>query len=254
MFDPKIIPSRRLQMLDKDGLVTLRRRNVLDLKLRPFARSAPEELSMDGMSLEQVVRAVKPSILIGLTGAGRVFTEGVVKGMAEGTPLPIIFPMSNPTSRMEAVAEDVMKWTNGNVIFASGSPQKNVTIDGVERISNQANNLYIFPGLALAAFLGQVTEVTDAMLMAAAEALPGLVPRDLAARGAVYPPLQDIRHISTVIALRVLLQAKEEGVLTSRRVVEVLEMPYVEQIKWVQRRMYTPRYSNLVSLPPGVGQ
>merc|ERR1739844_606201 len=123
------------------------------------------------MGLLEVVKAVKPNVLIGLSGCGGIFTEEVLTEVGNGSPdkPPIIFPLSNPTSRAECTAEQAQRCTGGRAIFASGSPFPDVNIDGTTIASSQCNNRYIFPGLALGAALGQTGIVTDGMITKSAE-------------------------------------------------------------------------------------
>ena len=155
-------------VLSSKGLVTLARKEI-PANVRPFARP---ERDMEGLGLLDVVKRVKPTVLLGLAGAGRLFTREVLEAAGRGCERPIVFPMSNPTIKMECTAEDAVAATGGRCVFASGSPQaplEDPAGGGGRREFAQANNLYLFPGLALGAFLGRTGIVTDRMLMAAAE-------------------------------------------------------------------------------------
>merc|ERR1719491_1245373 len=125
---------------------------------------------------------------------------------------PIIFPLSNPTSRSECTAQEAQDATGGRCIFASGTGFKDVEIDGKVVASSQCNNRYIFPGLALGAALGQTSVVTNAMINASAEALVEMISEDDLARRATFPEINDIRSIAAHLATRVMIQAHEEGV------------------------------------------
>jgi len=123
----------------------------------------------NGLSLLDVVKKYKPTILLGVTAVGGVFTEDIVKAMANGVDRPIIFPLSNPTSKAECSAIDAYKWTDGNLIFASGSPFDPVDMgDGRSFDISQCNNMYIFPGVGLGASLCGAKKITDRMLYVAA--------------------------------------------------------------------------------------
>eukprot|EP00775_Hariotina_reticulata_P003588 gene3588-3854_t len=160
-------------LLDAEGLITRSRPGVPDYVER-FARPAGS-VDVEGEGLLQVVQRVKPTILMGLAGAGRLFTDEVLAAVATGCDRPVVMPMSNPISEMECTAEAAMAATQGRCVFASGSPQPPVTLNGEQRLMSQANNMYVFPGVALGAFLGSTGIVTDGMMMAAAETLPDLI-------------------------------------------------------------------------------
>jgi malic enzyme len=132
------------------------------------SRFARKELE-DGMKLEDVVKNVKPTVLLGLSGAAKVFTEGAVREMAKHVDEPVIFPLSNPTSHCECTAEEAAIWTEGKAIFASGSPFDSVTLpNGTLMRTNQCNNAYCFPGMGLGILSSRATRVTDTMFQACA--------------------------------------------------------------------------------------
>merc|ERR1719361_1628336 len=148
---------------------------------------------------------VKPNVLIGLSAVGGLFNKEVLTAMNQNESPPIIFPLSNPTSRSEGTA--------GRCIFASGTGFDDVEIDGKVIASSQCNNRYIFPGLALGAALGQTGVVTNAMINRAAEALVELIDQDDLARRATFPEKAEIREISCHLAAKVFMQAVEEGLV-----------------------------------------
>jgi malate dehydrogenase (decarboxylating) len=236
-------------VLDKDGLITQQRSNLPDYVAR-FARPVGEGRG-EGAGLLDVVEAVQPTVLLGLAGAGRLFTPEVLSTLAAGCEQPIVFPMSNPTSKMECTSEDAIKATNGRCVFACGSPQPAVTLDGRLHRVSQANNMYIFPGLARGAYLGRTGVVTDAMIMAAAETLPALIEQEDVDRGLVYPRLQDIRDISSKIAVEVIKVAAAEGHLHSVEAGEALDKGQDELLSWVKEQMFSPAYTSLQYSPPG---
>ncbi|KAG2435604.1 hypothetical protein HYH02_011895 [Chlamydomonas schloesseri] len=242
----------RFHVIDAHGLITSARTGIADFA-RPFARTDPTH---EGEDLLSVVKRVKPTILLGLAGAGRLFTEEVLEAMNKGCPSqrPIIFPMSNPTSRMECTAEDAMRVTQGRAIFASGSPQPPVTLASGRQVAvSQCNNMYIFPGIALGAYLGQTRIITDRMLMAAAEELPRLIPQEELERGLVYPKLSKIRDISVSIATAVANAAGDEGRLRGR-----MREKYAQGDEalraYIASSMFYPNYSALVHVPHGIGE
>lgn len=144
----------RLYMFDMEGLVTTARGDSVDGTILELARSE-EATVRDKDDLLTVVKAAKPSVLIGLTGTGGLFTEEVIQAMNECNDRPIFMPMSNPTSRLECTHEDVRRICGQRAIYMSGSPQQDVVVDSKVMCASQANNIYIFPGLALGAFLSE---------------------------------------------------------------------------------------------------
>jgi malate dehydrogenase (oxaloacetate-decarboxylating) len=149
-------------------------------------------------------------VLIGVTGVPGLFTEEVVRAMAAGNDRPIIMPLSNPTSRAEATAPDVLAWTDGKALVATGSPFTPVTLNGVTYTIAQSNNSYIFPGVGLGVRAVMARRVTNEMMMAAAHALAASV--DAEALGdSLLPPLTDVRSVSRSIAKAVGAKAIEQG-------------------------------------------
>merc|ERR1719233_221465 len=232
----------RFFIVDKDGLISKSRHNLTEMEDEFYDLSsfAVEDTSMEGMSLLDTVKKVKPNILIGLSACGGLFTEDVLKAMNENEAPPIIFPLSNPTSRSECTAEQAQAATGGRAIFASGSPFPDVEIDGGKiassqcnnslpyeknsgtgrRIvaSSQCNNRYIFPGLALGAALGQTGVVTNAMINRAAEALVELIDTEDLAHRATFPENVEIREIGAHLAAKVFEQAVEENLKIGNKV------------------------------------
>ena len=196
----------RFYVVDKDGLLGSER-DEMSTDQRPFAR---KDLS-DGMSLIDVVRESKATILLGLSGAAGTFTEEVVKQMASQNSHPIIFPLSNPTSKAECSFEQCMKWTNGKALFASGSPFDQIEIDGRTFIPSQGNNMLIFPGVGLAAVVFKLEKITDSMFYRAARTLAEYVPEHQLSRGMIYPQIPDIRNVSMKIATAVAREAYDLG-------------------------------------------
>ncbi|KAE9460126.1 hypothetical protein C3L33_08008, partial [Rhododendron williamsianum] len=180
-------------LLDKDGLIT-KARKVIDPAAAPFAK-APAEIEelglMEGANLIEVVKKVKPHVLLGLSGVGGVFNEEVLKAMRESdSTKPAIFAMSNPTMNAECAAVDAFKHAGENIVFASGSPFKNVDLgNGKVGHVNQANNMYLFPGIGLGALLSGARLISDGMLQAASECLASYITDDEIQRGVLYPPI-----------------------------------------------------------------
>jgi len=162
-------------------------------------------------TLAEAVDALKPTALIGVSGMPKTFTEQIIRRMAEINERPIIFALSNPTSKAECTAAEAYTWTNGRAIFASGSPFDPVTLDGKTLTPGQGNNVYIFPGVGLGALASGAREITDAMFLAAAETLAAQVTQTDLAAGRVYPPLPKIRAVSLKIAAAVAAEAHAAG-------------------------------------------
>lgn len=239
-------------ILDVDGLISTDRHTAPDF-VKPFAR---KETSLEGSNLLQTIKESKPTILVGLSTVGGLFTSEQLGAMAENYERPLVMPLSNPTSRLECTSEQCAQWTKGKAIFSSGSPQPNAVFNGVEIPSSQANNMYIFPGLALGASVGQAKIITDNMLMSAAEALVNCITSEELERGCIYPKLSMIRHISLEIACAVIQTAIEDKVVKGgSRAAEILEEQGLDALKsFVSSRMFQPTYDPLVYVPPGIGE
>jgi malate dehydrogenase (oxaloacetate-decarboxylating) len=151
-------------------------------------------------------------VLVGTTGMAGAFSESIIRAAAEGVHRPIILPLSNPTSLSEAAPADVLRWTGGRAIVATGSPFPSATLDGVTREIAQANNVFIFPGLGLGTIAAEARAVTDGMVLAAARALAACVSPERLAAGVLYPPIRDLRSVSATIGLAVARQAVADGV------------------------------------------
>jgi malic enzyme len=162
--------------------------------------------------LLSVVRIVKPTVLIGTTGKAGTFPEPILREMARHVERPLVLPMSNPTSSSEALPEDVLAWTDGRALVATGSPFAPVKHGGHVITIGQVNNALVFPGVGLGAIISQAREVTDSMFAVAAERLAAEVSAQDLAAGNVFPPVRDIRRITARIAAAVVLEAKQAGV------------------------------------------
>ncbi len=214
--------------LDSKGLVESSRTDLQPHKL-PFAHDhAPIA------SLEDAVRVLRPTALIGVAAQPKAFSEGVIRAMGEVNPRPILFALSNPTSKAECTSEEAYRWTEGRALFASGSPAAPVTLDGHHFVPRQANNVYIFPGVGLGVVASQATAVSDRMFLAAARALATTVRTQDLSEGALFPALETIRATSVTIAAAVVRVAVEDGLATAA-------IP--EDIPgWLAERMYQPEY------------
>ncbi len=206
------VDSRGLVHDGRHGLEADKQEMALSADL---ARDAGLLISRDGEGdapgLLEVVGALAPTVLIGTTGKAGTFTEDVIRAMAAGAPHPIIMPLSNPTSISEAVPTDVLFWTEGRALVATGSPFLPVA-DGDRTVEiGQANNVFIFPGVGLGAIVAESREVTDAMFLLAAETVAEHVSDARLEAGALYPSVSDLRAVSRAIAIRVAGEALRVG-------------------------------------------
>ncbi len=207
---------QRFYAVDRFGLLVEGVKEIAPNQ-QPFVRKRADiegwQLSgKEEIDLYDVIRNTRSTVLLGVSGQPGAFTEDVVREMAKNTDRPIIFPLSNPTSRVEAVPEDVLHWTDGRAIVSTGSPFPPVTLNGKTVEIPQTNNSYIFPGLALGILTAQATRVTDAMIMASSLALAKLSPTLQDPNAYLLPPISDSRAISLSVAKAVGKQAIADGV------------------------------------------
>ena len=220
---------QRCWFVDSKGLVVKSRGADLAHHKQPYAHDFPFIAT-----LGEAVRTLKPTALIGVSGMPGTFTQEIVGQMTALNPRPIIFALSNPTSKAECTAEQAYAWSDGRAIFASGSPFPAVDFKGRHHVPGQGNNIYIFPGVGLGALASESREVTDTMFLAAARTLAGLVePADLAV-GRVYPALTKIRDVSLRIAAAVAAEAHNTGLARVARPADL--------IADIQARMFEPVY------------
>jgi len=165
----------------------------------------------------EAIDAVRPHVLIGATGAPGTFTQQVVERMCAHNARPVLFALSNPTSRAECTAEQAYTWSGGRTLFASGSPFGPVTLGGTTFHPAQGNNVYVFPGIGLGAVACRARTLPDELFLTAARTLAGLVRKADLDRGALYPPLRDIRKISLAIATSVATRAYEMNLARQKR-------------------------------------
>jgi malate dehydrogenase (oxaloacetate-decarboxylating) len=206
----------RLWCLDRYGLLTDDMTGMRDFQL-PYARPAaevrdwPGHGTPSGIGLAEVVGRVRPTILVGTSTQHGAFTEQIVREMAGHVDRPVILPMSNPTTLSEATPADLIAWTDGRALIATGSPFGPVTYQGVSYQIGQANNALIFPGLGLGALLSRARRITDHMITTAAQAVAELT--DTTTSGApLLPPIDDLRATSSRVALAVAQAAADDGV------------------------------------------
>ena len=224
--------KRKCWLVDSKGLVVKSRDNLQDHKLT----YAHDHKIVS--SLISAMETLKPTILIGVSGQPQTFTQPIVEAMGKINEQPVIFALSNPTSKAECTAEQAYSWTNGRAIFASGSPFDPVTLNGKTYVPGQGNNAYVFPGLGLGIIESGARHVTNEMFFAAAKALAKEVSEDDLAKGSVYPPLPQIRDVSAVIASVVAEVAYERGLATVERPDDLLD--------YMKSRQYQPDYESYV--------
>jgi malate dehydrogenase (oxaloacetate-decarboxylating)(NADP+) len=197
--------------VDTQGLLVADRESIQPHK-RPYAHEHPPI-----SNLLDAVTALKPTAILGLSGQPGVFTKDIVEAMTASTERPIIFALSNPTSKAECTAEQAYSWSNGKAIFASGSPFDPVKLDNQIFVPGQGNNAYIFPGVGLGAIVSGARTITDKMFLAAAHALANQVTDADLERGRVYPPLSQIRTVSAKIAYEVAMIVYDDDLTDKER-------------------------------------
>ena len=222
--------------VDSRGLVTDDSAALRDFQ-EPYARPAAEVASwsrqQDGpIGLADVVANAKPTMLIGTSAQSGAFTEGIVRQMASTVDRPVIMPLSNPTSKAEAVPEDLIRWTDGRALVATGSPFLPVSYCGRTYTIAQANNALVFPGLGLGVAVVRARRVDDAMIAAAADAVAALADTTGPA-GALLPPVTDLRTVSAAVAIAVAQAADEHG---------LAEQPLTNPVKQIHQAMWRPEY------------
>lgn len=223
---------KRFFMVDKQGLL-FDDMDDLTPEQRPFAKKRSDFANADQLTdLLEVVKTVKPTILVGTSTQPGTFTNEVVEAMCENTERPVIFPLSNPTKLAEATAKDLIEWSNGKAFVATGIPSADVEYNGVTYVIGQANNALIYPGLGLGMLASEASLLTDEMIGAVAHALSGIV--DITKPGApVLPPFKYVAEVSLKVATAVAKKAQEQGL--ARAAEQDMEKA-VRDFRW------TPKY------------
>jgi malate dehydrogenase (oxaloacetate-decarboxylating) len=228
---------QRIFMVDRHGLLVEGMDGLLDFQ-RKLAQKAADvadwQRGEDGIGLLEVVSRAKPTVMIGVSGQRGLFSEAVIREMYKHCPLPLVMPLSNPTSRVEATPAEILQWTESRALVATGSPFQPVEHGGRSIHIAQCNNSYIFPGIGLGVIAAGARRVTEAMLMAASNALAECSPVVTGEGDAVLPPLRDIQQVSRRIAFAVAKQAQAEGV--------ALETPDDMLQAAIERNFWVPRY------------
>ncbi|KAK0550374.1 hypothetical protein OC845_002694 [Tilletia horrida] len=233
----------RIWLVDSKGLVTKDRGDKLPAHKVYFARDDNE--GKQYKALLDVVEYVKPTALIGLSTVPDTFDEPILRKMAELNKRPIVFPLSNPSSLSETSFEKAVKYTNGQVIFAAGSPFPDAEWEGKTLKPGQGNNLYVFPGIGLAGSLCKASRITDEMITEAALALADALNDEEKAQNLVYPSLKRVREVSRDVATRVIMKANEQKV--ARDGGYTASMPEDELREWVQGEMWSPTYDTFTA-------
>lgn len=239
--------KKHIWLIDREGLLTTKSKTYSEFQAG-FLVNADETEGFDTTSLKEIIGAFKPHVLIGCSTNPGAFTEDAVKEMNSHVERPIIFPLSNPTRLHEAVPADLIKWTNGSVLVATGSPFPPVH----GRTISENNNCFTFPGIGLGAVLSRATHITKNMIAACVESLSSQSPILTDPQGGLLPDIVNIREISAHVATSVVRQAIKDGVarIESEKIpgtdtnIEVPEA-YPERLAWVKSQMWTPIYRQL---------
>jgi malate dehydrogenase (oxaloacetate-decarboxylating)(NADP+) len=219
---------QRIWFVDSKGLIVKSRESLVEHKLHYAHDHAP------CADLLSAVKAIKPTMLVGVSGQARTFTEEIVKTVGSFNQRPVIFALSNPTSKAECTAEEAYKWTDGRALFASGSPFASVTLNGKTHVPGQGNNAYIFPGVGLGVVASGAKRVTDSMFVSAAKALAALLREEELAEGRLYPSLKRIHEVSLKIAVAVAEEAYATKLTDQKRPADLVE--------FIRSQMFKPEY------------
>ena len=230
--------TERVLVLDSKGLL-LANRPMEDYK-QTFAQDPARIEDWDyagaAPNLLETIQNGKATVLLGLSGRPGAFDEEVIRAVAENTERPIVFPLSNPTSSSEAKPEDIIRWTHGKAIIATGSPFDPVEHGGIVYEIGQGNNAFIFPGLGFGAILCEATAITDGMVLEAARALADYTAEHYLPHGLIYPPVRDLQGASIHVAARVVQRALSEGVA------QRTDIPDEHLVEWVRDRFWHAEY------------
>ncbi|KAK4349291.1 hypothetical protein RND71_032046 [Anisodus tanguticus] len=241
-------------VVDAKGLITEARENV-DPEARPFSRKINETERQglrEGATLAEVVHQVKPDVLLGLSACGGLFSKEVLEALKHSTSTrPAIFPMSNPTRNAECTPEEAFSIAGDNIIFSSGSPFKDVDLgNGHVGHCNQANNMFLFPGIGLGTLLSGSRIVSDGMLQAAtAECLAAYMTEEEVLKGIIYPSISSIRDITKKVAAAVVKEAIKEDLAEGYREMDSRELQKLDEAQiseFVENNMWSPDYQTLV--------
>jgi malate dehydrogenase (oxaloacetate-decarboxylating) len=235
---PERVAASRFYMIDRDGLLVEGMAAIEPFQrpfLQPLAALAGWALGhSEQISLDDVVANAKPTALIGVSGQPAAFSETALRAMARHNRRPVIFPLSNPTSRAEATPENIEKWTEGRAVIGTGSPFPPLARNGAAFKVDQTNNSYIFPGIGLGAVAVRARRISDGMLIAAAKALAAASPAASDPDDTLLPPVTALREVAFAVALAIAIQAHQEG-LTDGIAIDEIEPA-------IRAKMWQPRY------------
>ncbi|GLQ51983.1 NAD-dependent malic enzyme [Dyella flava] len=229
---------RAFYLVDRNGLLVEGMEGITPAQM-PFVQKhdAVADWLVDEsghIGLLEVVRNAKPTVLIGVSGQTGAFSEQVVRAMAEGVAHPVIFPLSNPTSRSEAVPQQIMEWTGGRALIGTGSPFPPVQWQGKQIPVDQTNNSYIFPGVGLGVLAANAKRVTDAMFMVAGKVVASMSPTVTDRKARLLPPVDQLRAVSLAVAKAVAIQAQADGVA------EACDEATLD--RWLKSLVWEPKY------------
>jgi len=223
---------RRCWFMDSKGLI-VKGRDRLKAHSLPFAHEHDEIVG-----IANAVESLRPSVIIGATGQRGIFDRDVIEAMSMANERPVVFSLSNPTSRSEATAKEVYGWSEGRAIFASGSPFDSVTVSGKTFVPGQSNNVYIFPGIGLGVTVCRIRRVTDEMFRVAAKSVAGMVSDTNLDQGSLFPDLEQIREVSLEIGIAISRLAFEQGLAGIDEPDDLRD--------YISTRMYKADYENSV--------
>ena len=217
----------RLWFVDGKGLVVSSRTDLAEHKI-PYAQN------FELLNFMDAIEKIRPHVLIGATASGNSFPQEAIEKMSAINDRPVIFALSNPTSKAECTAQQAYEWSNGKAVFASGSPFPPVELNGQCFKSGQGNNAYIFPGVGLGATVAKAKIIKDEIFMTAAKTLAYIVSEEDIEKGSLYPPLTEIRKISLEIAIAVAEKIFDESLAGNERPEDLRQA--------ITDYMYDPRY------------
>ncbi|MGH7270874.1 MAG: oxaloacetate-decarboxylating malate dehydrogenase, partial [Polyangiaceae bacterium] len=228
----------RVLVLDSKGLLVEGRPMERYKETLAQTRARIADWGGDHIDLLQAIEKGKATVLLGLSGQPSTFTEPMVRALSRNVERPVVFPLSNPTTSCEATPADILAWSRGRAIVATGSPFAPVRMGDQDVPIGQGNNAFIFPGLGFGAILAEASEITDAMVMVASDALADYVAEKHLAKGLIYPPVEEMRDVSLRVAARVVRQAFDDGVARTKKTTREGAEDYVHARFW--RPQYLP--------------